>query len=215
MSFGEALRSELSQARRAVTRTFLRSFVVVGAALALWFNVLLLKDGVKSPLDAIVGVLVALGFAATYAASIALAAAAVSLGWHLFGAALIVPFLLTPVLLFLVFWLGGGFVRDLAGELLHALQASAQAAVDGSAFDALRVAHAGGPAALIILLIVLPFVIVKALPVLLGPMVLLSLLKLVACLAFLSLVAVVLTVAVSFPALGWSLVRRVRARQRA
>jgi hypothetical protein len=50
--------------------------------------------------------------------------------------------------------------------------------------------------------------------VLLGPPVLLALLKLLAWLGFLVVVAIGLALLVSLPGLAWALVHRVRARQR-
>ena len=210
----ETLRSELGLARGAITRTFLVALLVSGTAFVVLFNIAVLKDGVDSVVDAVVKVGVAFGFAVTYAVTLALVVAAIALGWHLFGAFLALPFVLTPLLLLLVFWLGGGLVLSFAGDLLQALEASAKAALDSGAFDGLRVAHAGGPAALIILLVILPWIIITALPVLLGPPVLLALLKLLAGLGFLVVVAIGLALLVSLPALAWALVHRVRARQR-
>ena len=61
---------------------------------------------------------------------------------------------------------------------------------------------------------ILPWIIITALPVLLGPPVLLALLKLLAGLGFLVVVAIGLALLVSLPALAWALIHRVRARQR-
>ena len=122
MSMLETLRSELGLARRAITRMFLVALLVSGTAFVVLFNIAVLKDGVDSVVDAVVKVGVAFGFAVTYAVTLALVVAAIALGWHLFGAFLALPFVLTPLLLLLVFWLGGGLVHSFAGDLLQARQ---------------------------------------------------------------------------------------------
>ena len=210
-----ALRKELSLLKHVVWRTFWRAFVVIGAVLLVAFEFMIFKGGVEGALDATVAFVVALGFAVAYALVMALAVTAVVAGWHLFGASVALPIVLLPFFLWVSFWIGGDLVRSLVLDLWHALAQSAGAAWERGDFDLLGAAPHAGPLVLLLIVVQLPLVLLNMLSVVFGPSVLVPMVKLLLWIALLVAVAAVLTVLVSLPVLGWSLVRRVRARQRA
>ena len=77
-----------------------------------------------------------------------------------------------------------------------------------------RVAHAGGPIAGLLLLLALPFLLMDAVVILLDPSVLWQLALLAMLVGGLFVLAAMITLGICIPVLGWSLVKRVRARHR-
>lgn len=92
-----------------------------------------------------------------------------------FGGWTFLPLTAVPVAVLIAFLLSKGWLAGEANEVVEALKASFQSRDLMDMPEGLRVAHAGGPAALVILVIFIPFILVNFLSVLFEPSVLSSL----------------------------------------
>ena len=169
-------------------------------------------------------VVVVLGMDIFYALWIAASAAIVGFLWRLFGVALLVATLLAPLVFFGVLSLLGPWVVDLGQATLlewsQAIASSPQPITYVPSFSHLGVGgigHAGPAAALILLVILLPALLIalgNAALILVTPPVLWSLLGLIAAALLVVGLSLGLSVLVSAPLLLFVFVRRLRRRHR-
>jgi hypothetical protein len=206
------LRGEAEAIKQKALRAFVRGGLVSFVVLAAWFLWVVFR-GPQSGGSVVINAAVALGFAVFYGAALGLAAAVAVIAWHLFGAWLLLPIVLVPGFIWLSFSLGNGVAVGLLHDLLTAAGTAAQHALASShMLEGLRVGHAGGPAALLLLVVLLPYLALLLLKVLFAPAVLWVIIKLSAWLAFLLLAGLTAAAIISAPLLTFGMVRRVRKR---
>jgi hypothetical protein len=157
------------------------------------------------------------GMALVYGGQGGLAAAVISGLWRLFGGWMFLPVGVTLAVFLGLGWLFEGVVGQQLEELVTSLVVSGgQHGFPNTAavLSGFRVAHAGGPIVALLLLLALPFLLMDAIVILLSPLVLWDLALLALLVGALFLLATTLTLGICLPVLGWSLVKRVRARHR-
>lgn len=220
------LRQLLAAELRGLIRTCFRVFWKATLAFAvpgfLYFTATFLSgylgEDRQEPVEpgmVVLAILVYAGMSLFYGAYGGLVAAVGAGLWRLFGGWMFLPVGVTLAVFLGLGWLFEGVVTQQMEDLLGALVVSGQqhgfpntmAALSGA-----RVAHAGGPIAALLLLLALPFLLMDAIVILLAPSVLWQIVLLAMLVGGLFVLATVLTLAICLPVLGWSLVKRVRAR---
>lgn len=110
---------------------------------------------------ALIGVLVFAVFGALHGSIAGLFTGGVALGGRLFGASMLIPFVLFPLLVGLSVWAGTGWLEYALTDLGHAVTQAGQTAGHAALSDigSMPVARAGGPIGALILLFVLAWAI--------------------------------------------------------
>jgi len=218
----QLLIAELRGLIRTCFRAFWRATLFLAAPGFLYLTVSFLRgspgqDG-QEPLQfstVVIGILVYAGMSLFYGAYGGLVAAVGAGLWRLFGGWMFLPVGVTLAVFLGLGWLFEGVVTHQTEDLLGALSVSArQHGIPNtvSMMSGARVAHAGGPIAALLLMLLLPFLLMDAIVILMDPSVLWQLALLAMLVGGLFVLATVLTLAICIPVLGWSLVKRVRAR---
>jgi len=220
------LRQLLITEVRGLVRTCFRAFWMTTLFFAvpgfLYFTLTVLRGqpggAGHEPLDAgtrVTALLVYAGMSLFYGAHGGLVAAVLAGLWRLFGGWMFLPVGVTLAVFLGLGWLSEGLLSHQVDNLQAAITLVRQQQgfpETGVALSGARVAHAGGPIVALLLLITLPFLLAEAIVILLAPKVLWELALLAVLVGGLFLLATVLTLVISLPVLGWSLVKRVRAR---
>lgn len=219
-SFRAFLRDELTGAFATFGRVALGATLALGLFFSVVFLVMQLRSDMPRSDDASLPVLllvaVVAGFA--YGAPLGLACGVIALMRRLFGAWFLLPLVITPLAVLGAFWLAAGPLGESAGELLDALVVSARhhgLEHTRSALEGGRVAHAGGPVALLVLAFALPFLLADALVILFDAAVLVELGGFVLGITATFVAGVLASGVLTLPPLVFAFVRRLRARYRA
>jgi hypothetical protein len=208
---------------RMCLRVFWRTTLLLAVPGFLYFMSTLLRgqgSGDRNePLGAgmlVTALLVYGGVALLYGACGGLVVAGLAGLWRLFGGWMFLPVGVALAVFLGLSWLSEGLfsqqVDNLQAAITHVRQQEGFPDT-GVAMAGARVADAG-PLVVLLLLFILPFLLVEATIVLLSPKVLWELALLAVMVGGLFLLTTVLTLVISLPVLGWSLVKRVRARHR-
>jgi hypothetical protein len=210
---------ELLGLLRTCFRAFWRSTLLLAAPGFLYFMATFLRNRHEplTPGMGVTAVLVYAGMSLFYGAHGGLVAAVAAGLWRLFGGWMFLPVGVTLAVFLGLGWLFEGPVSQQMENLQAAIRLADQQngfSNTGVALSGARVAHGGGPFVALLLLIELPFLLAEAITLLLEPQVLWELALLAVWVGALFLLATVLTLSICLPVLGWSLVKRVRARHR-
>jgi hypothetical protein len=211
-SFPAFLRLEILNLLRYFFAGFWKSTAVLWALLTLLLCYILFfrRSGSAPPAGPIDAVFAA-GLALFYAGCTGLLIGVFVAAWRLFGAWVVLPLIVTPLLTSLTFYFGSGW---LAAEGRDVIAALVTAAGDHKSYiDGLRLGHAGGGAAAIVLLpIILPLLLADALAILFSPIVLWQFVQLLLVAALLLFTGLLLALLLCGPFLLLSLIRRARSR---
>lgn len=218
----QLLLAELRGLIRTCFRAFWRATLVFAVPGFLYLTVSFLRgylgEDRQEPFQfstVVIGILVYAGMSLFYGAYGGLVAAVVAGLWRLFGGWMFLPVGVTLAVFLGLGWLFEGVVTHQMEDLRGALVVSGHQHGFPNTMEALsgaRVAHAGGPIAALLLLLLLPFLLMDAIVILLDPSVLWQLALLAMLVGGLFVLASLLTLAICIPVLGWSLVKRVRVR---
>src|SRR5262249_9513156 len=160
---------------------------------------------------------VLIGFSLVYVLPFSLFVGGLGSLWRLLAAWTFLPIVVTPLVIYCLFW---AFSVVLHGQGMDIFQALSQAyeqkgmphTVD--ALGGARVAHAGGPAAIIILVFLIPFVLMDALQLLGDPNVLWQLFQFILCLGGVILLSSLITLVLTLPPLVIVFIKRLKRRYR-
>ena len=210
---GQLLKAEARGLLRTCWRAFWRTTLVVATPLAPYLIFCLFTDeGEKTVGTLLVGIPICMGVALFQAVPVGLVGAALVGMWRLFGGWMFLPVVLAPLVLVGVGWLFSGLVHFQMDNFWQAASEEARRQLDQSSFlNGVR-APGGALFAAILLVLLVPFVLITTLSVLFAPKVLLHLFLLLLLVGGLFLLAMLLTLTLCLPVLGWSLVKRIRAR---
>lgn len=218
----QLLAAELRGLIRTCFHVFWKATLVFAVPGFLYCLVVFLRESLgqdrQEPLDfstLVLAILVYAGMSLFYGAYGGLVAAVGAGLWRLFGGWMFLPVGVTLAVFLGLGWLFEGVVTHQMEDLLGALVASGQQHGFPNTLAVLSgpgMAHAGGPIAAVLLLLLLPFLLADAIVILMEPSVLWQLVLLAMLVGGLFVLATMLTLAICIPVLGWSLVKRVRAR---
>lgn len=160
--------------------------------------------------------LIIYGFALVYCWPLGLLCGALGASWRLFGAWTLFPFLVFPLVIWGFFWLGSAFLYQQGLDIIDALRLAYQAHGMPGTWEALggaRLAHAGGPGAIILLIFLIPPLLMDSLRLLVDPGVLWQLVQFLFFLSLVALVALLTSLLISAVPLLRSLYKRLKVRR--
>ena len=167
--------------------------------------------------DAVVQLLVILGFAVWYGLMLGVVTGAVRSLWHLCGRWIVFPLIVIPLSIVLTFWVASGWLHGEAVSVLTALKQSAEnhgLPETSSALGGMKGGAHAGPVAVIFIVLLLPFFLVDAFHILVDTSFLLQLLYFFLCFALVVLAGSVPASCVSGLILSIAFIKRLYARYR-
>ena len=218
------LKSEAGGLVGAFWRPFWKSTLILGLAAAIFLAIRLWgsapAEGSYQPPHSLGGYLfegvILVLFSFVYIWPLGVLCGAVGAFWRLFGGWTFFPLVVLPLFLWGLFWVSGDFLAGQGHDIPEAIRAAYEAKGMPTTTEMLggaRVAHAGGPAAVIVLIVLLPALLIDSFKLILDPGVLWQLFQFVFCMIFVLLAGVSLSVLFSSIPLARSFLKRLRKRK--
>lgn len=165
---GSFIFSEMKNTFALFIKIFFKTVIITTILLFILLEILVRTNtGASQPssspvLEFVIETLVIFGFAFVYSLPVAIAAGGIKVLWKLCGIWSLVPLILIPASLVLVFWLSSDWLYSAALNVIHEIERSAQRHGMESTATALGGGVHAGPIAVIFLVILIPYLLKDA-----------------------------------------------------